>query len=61
MEDVGELRRAVRESYDRGWNAAIDAVTRSLRAHRIDWMETYRREDGLCELVESLRRPEGGK
>jgi len=59
MEDVGELRRVVREAYDRGWNDALAAAAKALRAHPVDCVETYRREEGLCELIESLRRPGG--
>ena len=61
-EDVGELRKLVRESYDRGWNAAIDAALEALKGVPIDWLgdegfvEMERRQR---EAIESLRRPEG--
>lgn len=64
MEDVGELRRLVRESYDRGWNEALAAVVKVLRAHPIDWMGDRSFADMAGEqhrLIESLRRPEGGE
>lgn len=61
-EDVGELRKLVRESYDRGWNAAIDATLEALRAHPIDWMGDRAFMDMEREqkdAIERLRRPEG--